>query len=81
MPITPASMLASSVAREQEMFTRDASYAAELMQRIADTPDAAHSVGDLSRLSQQITELIRRAATIKASTEALGLMKVDATEK
>lgn len=78
--ITPASMLASSVAREQEMFTRDASYAAELLTRIAETPDAAHVVGDLTRLSQQVAELVRRAATIKASAEALDLMN-STTEK
>lgn len=73
--ITPASMLASSVARDQMTFTRDASYAADLLKRIADTPNAAHVVGDLTRLSQQVSELIRRAATIKASAEALDLMK------
>ncbi|MFF7795526.1 hypothetical protein [Streptomyces sp. NPDC007991] len=81
--ITPARILASTVARDQEVFARDAGYAAELLKLIADTPDAAHVVGDLTRLSQQVSELIRRAATIKASSEALGMMETvtSVTEK
>lgn len=76
----PASKLSSSVAREQRTFTHDADYAAELLKRIEKTSDAAHVVGDLTRLSQQVAELVRRAATVKASLEALELMNA-ATEK
>ncbi|MFD5221379.1 hypothetical protein ACFWMH_27440 [Streptomyces tendae] len=77
MTLTPAALLARNVAAEREIFAREAQYAAELMKQIADNPESAVVGGDLTRLSQRVTELVRRAAAIKASAEAVELMNVD----
>ncbi|MFI6210283.1 hypothetical protein ACIBAI_28610 [Streptomyces sp. NPDC051041] len=82
--VTAASVLARQVADDQDEFARDAREAADLLGWIAEHPEESRVLGDLSRLSQQVTELVRRAARIKASTEALRLMEAEAgraTEK
>lgn len=73
--VTAASLLSRTLADDRDRFAADAAYAAELMNSIAQRPEASHVGDDLARLSQRVTDLIRRAATIKASAEAVELMK------
>lgn len=74
---TAASALASVIAAEQKQFAREANDAAELMEQIAKDPTSSRISSDLSRLSQQVAQLIRRAAKIDASQEAAQLMGAD----
>ncbi|MFE9252898.1 hypothetical protein [Streptomyces sp. NPDC007088] len=75
MDSTTVDFYARIITSEQEKFSRDADYAAELMAVIAKNPDAASTVGDLTRLQQRVTELLRRAAKIEASREAEKIMR------
>jgi hypothetical protein len=79
---TAANALALSLARDEQEFTRDAQAAVELLTYIAGHPKPAVLGTELSRLSQQVAELVRRGARITASTEAAQLMNATlATEK
>lgn len=72
---TQADALRRTAAQDQEAFSRDARDVADLAEHIAASPAAQNLSGDLSRLSQQVTELVRRAARIKATVEALEMMQ------
>ncbi|MFI8932543.1 hypothetical protein ACIG3E_33385 [Streptomyces sp. NPDC053474] len=68
------SFFARTIADDEAIFTRDVRSAAELMESIARNPDAGRADGELARLSQRVTDLVRLAAKIKASREAIELM-------
>ncbi|MEV5319100.1 hypothetical protein AB0K92_15840 [Streptomyces sp. NPDC052687] len=75
---TAEDALAWIAARDREEFARDARAAAELLTHIADNPGRSGIGSDLSRLSQQVAELVRRAAKISATEEASALLKAEA---
>lgn len=77
--LTSAAFLSRTVTKEQEAFTHEARLVAEQAARIAaNPPTVQRSVsGDLTRLSQEVAFLLRRAAKIEASLEALGLMEAE----
>lgn len=75
--LTAASFLSRSIEDEQRRFTQEAEHLAEQATRIAANPPAAgrNTVsGDLTRLIQEATFLLKRAVTIEATLEAVGLM-------
>ncbi|GAA2199914.1 hypothetical protein [Streptomyces bangladeshensis] len=78
-PITAATALTRAITWEQEAFARDAEMAARTAAHIAaNPPTAGRSVsGDLTRLSQYVADLLRRAAKIEAGLEAISLMDAD----
>ncbi len=77
--VTAEALLSRGVAREQEDFIRDARRVAELAAHIPENPPTAQRAvsGDLTRLSQYVADLLRRAAKIEATIEAVGLMETD----
>ncbi|SFY52058.1 hypothetical protein [Streptomyces sp. F-1] len=81
--ITAAHALARSITGEQQMFTEDAQRIAEQAAYIAANPPVEGRTvsGDLTRLSQYVADLLRRAAKIEASVQALALMKAEAADE
>lgn len=76
-PMTAASFLSRSIQDEQRRFVQEAELLAEHAARIAANPPAAgrNTVsGDLTRLIQEATFLLKRAVTIETGLEAVGLM-------
>ena len=84
-PIDAATALSRVTEWEQEAFARDAERAAHAAAHIAANPPTMGRTvsGDLARLSQAVADLLRRAAKIEASLEALSLKNAadPATEK
>ncbi|MEW2068612.1 hypothetical protein [Streptomyces sp. NPDC007346] len=79
--VTAHDALAYSLKREQAQFSEEAKRLAEQAARIAANPPAAgrNTVsGDLTRLIQEAAFLLKRAATIEAGLEAVGLMGAEA---
>ncbi|MYR43126.1 hypothetical protein [Streptomyces sp. SID5910] len=65
-----ACFIARQVASDEEIFARDARYAADLLNSIASNPVVdGVTAGDLARLSARVTELIRLSAKIGAMRE------------
>ncbi|MDX5563729.1 hypothetical protein PYK79_10740 [Streptomyces sp. ID05-04B] len=85
-PVTAATALTAATQWEQEAFIRDAERVAQAAAHIAANPPTAERTtvsGDLTRLSQNVADLLRRAAKIEANFQALSLMNATdpATEK
>lgn len=80
-PLTSASFMARSIEKEQERFTQEAERLVEQATYIASAPPVGqHKVsGDIIRLIQDASFLLKRAVAIEADTEALGLMGVENT--
>jgi hypothetical protein len=80
-PLTAANFLARSIEQEQERFTQEANRLVEQAAHIAATPPSSQRKvsGDITRLIQEASFLLKRAATIEAGAEALGLMGVEDT--
>ncbi|MEU2578868.1 hypothetical protein ACIP3B_36535 [Streptomyces anulatus] len=83
--LTAASFLSRSIDDEQRRFTQQAERLAEQAARIAANPPGAGRTapGDLTRLIAEATYLLKRAVTIEAGLEAVGLMGAETatTEK
>ncbi|MET7584671.1 hypothetical protein [Streptomyces microflavus] len=79
--LTTASFLSRSIEDEQRRFAQEAERLAEQDACIAANPPGAergtHS-GDITRLIQEATFLLKRAVTIEAGLEAVGLMGAEA---
>lgn len=78
--MTSAAFLARQINQEREQFAVDAQRASELMAGIAANPTSKLVGGDLSRLSQQVAELVRRASRIDAWREAHALLESESTD-
>ncbi|THA79763.1 hypothetical protein [Streptomyces sp. A0592] len=74
---TADALLDRLITHEQDALAIDARRVAELAARIADNPPSAtrSTSGDVTRLSQYVTELLRRTAKLEATIEAAQLMK------
>ncbi|MFI1576279.1 hypothetical protein ACH4VQ_36415 [Streptomyces anulatus] len=74
--LTAASFLSRSIEDEQRRFAQEAERLAEQAARIAANPPATGRTasGDLTRLIAEATYLLKRAVTIEAGLEAVGLM-------
>ncbi|WP_331728931.1 hypothetical protein OG693_39040 (plasmid) [Streptomyces sp. NBC_01259] len=83
--LTAASFLSRSIEDEQRRFTQEAELLAEHAARIAANPPTGKRTasGDLTRLIQEAALLLKRAVTIEAGSEAIGLMGAETatTEK
>ncbi|MEV5283389.1 hypothetical protein ACFYMW_35680 [Streptomyces sp. NPDC006692] len=80
--LTAASFLSRSIEDEQRRFAQEAQRLAEQAARIAANPPTSGRgtvSGDLTRLIQEATFLLKRAVTIEASLEAVGLMGAEKT--
>ncbi|MYX26082.1 hypothetical protein GTY75_05260 [Streptomyces sp. SID8381] len=77
--VTAAAALATNITWELESFTREAEMIAEKAAHIAANPPSAERTvsGDVTRLAQYVTDLLRRAATIEASQKAISLMEAE----
>ncbi|QYA98734.1 hypothetical protein KZO11_36765 [Streptomyces anulatus] len=74
--LTAASFLTRSIEDEQRRFTQEAERLAEQAARIAANPPNGQRTasGDLTRLIAEATCLLKRAVTIEAGLEAVGLI-------
>ncbi|WP_228994313.1 hypothetical protein [Streptomyces sp. DH8] len=74
--VTAHDVLTYSLKREQTQFTEEAERLAKQAAYIAANPPAdGRSVsGDITRLMQEAAFLLKRAVTIEAGLEAVGLM-------
>lgn len=84
--LTAASFLARSIESDQQRFIQEAERLAEQAARIAKNPPADGrntASGDLTRLIQEATFLLKRAVALEAGLEAVALMNSEtaATEK
>ncbi|MFG2540696.1 hypothetical protein ACGFU4_36200 [Streptomyces sp. NPDC048511] len=77
--VTAGDALAYSLKREQAQFAEEAERLAKQAAYIAANPpgDGRTVSGDVTRLIQEASFLLKRAATIEAGTEALGLMNTE----
>ena len=79
--LTAAGFLSRSLEDEQRRFVEEAESLADHAARIAARPPASGRStvsGDLTSLIQEATFLLKRAVTIEASLEAVGLMAAEA---
>lgn len=79
--VTAHDALTYSLKRDRAQFAEEAERLAEQAARIAANPPGAgrNTVsGDLARLIQEAAFLLKRAATIEAGLEAVGLMGAEA---
>ncbi|MCX5000967.1 hypothetical protein [Streptomyces longwoodensis] len=81
--IDAAAALTRATEWELEAFVKDAEKAARDAAHIAANPPTMGRTvsGDLTRLSQYVADLLRRAAKIEASFEALSLMGTAASDE
>ncbi|MFJ3283322.1 hypothetical protein [Streptomyces halstedii] len=79
--VTAHDALAYSLKREQGQFAEEAERLAKQATYIAANPpaDGRTVSGDITRLIQEAAFLLRRAATIEAGLEAVGLMNAQTT--
>ncbi|MFD7866960.1 hypothetical protein [Streptomyces sp. NPDC059783] len=72
--------LTFALKRDQALFAEEAEHLAEEAARIAANPpsDGRTVSGDLVRLIQEAGFLLKRATTIEASLQAVGLMSAEA---
>ncbi|GGZ83598.1 hypothetical protein [Streptomyces rubiginosohelvolus] len=78
--LTAASFMSRSIEDEQRRFAQEAERLAEQAARIAaNPPGVGRSTvsGDLTRLIQEATFLLKRSVTIEAGLEAVGLMNAE----
>jgi hypothetical protein len=80
--LTAASFTARAVEHEQQQFVVQAQRLADHAARIAANPptEKRTASGDLIRLVQEATLLLKTAVTIEASSATLGLMQADLHE-
>lgn len=78
--LTAASFMSRSIQDEQRRFAQEAERLAKQAAYIAANPpsDGRAVSGDITRLIQEAAFLLKRAATIEASLEAVGLMNAEA---
>ncbi|MFD9575357.1 hypothetical protein ACFWBI_36760 [Streptomyces sp. NPDC059982] len=72
--MTAVGLLARQLDGEEAEFAADARAAADLATDIASGPARATTAGDLTRLSQRVAELVRRAAKIQGARETLTVL-------
>ncbi|MFJ8923820.1 hypothetical protein ACIREK_30635 [Streptomyces sp. NPDC102415] len=79
--VTATDALAYSLKREQAQYAEEAERLAKQAAYIAANPptDGRTVSGDISRLIQEAAFLLKRAVTIEAGLEAIGLMNVETT--
>ncbi|MFD8146085.1 hypothetical protein [Streptomyces sp. NPDC059708] len=70
---------ARMIAREEEAYRTEIQLAADLADRLAATPAAGHTTGDLTRLAQYTADALARAAKIETWHEALRLIEPEAS--
>jgi len=83
-PLTAASFLARSIESDQQRFAQEAERLAEQAAHIAaNLPAAGRSTvsGDISRLIQEATFLLKRAVALEVGLEAVALMNSETTTK
>ncbi|MFE3577819.1 hypothetical protein [Streptomyces vinaceus] len=75
--VTVGSFIERMITQEQETYLADAQRVAELAAHIANTPPSATRAvsGDLTRLSQHVADLLRRAAKLEATIEMAALLE------
>lgn len=78
--VTAGDALTCSLKREQAQFSEEAERLAKQAAHIAANPpaDGRTVSGDITRLIQEATFLLKRAVTIEAGLEAVGLMGAEA---
>ncbi|WP_405506273.1 hypothetical protein OG323_05845 [Streptomyces cyaneofuscatus] len=78
-PVTAHDVLTYSLKREQGQFAEEAERLAKQAAYIAANPpaDGRTVSGDIARLIQEAAFLLKRAATIEAGLEAVGLMDAE----
>ncbi len=69
-----ADFLARQLDGEEAEFAVDARAVADLAAEIASGPTRTTTAGDLTRLSQRVAELVRRAAKIQGARETLAVL-------
>ncbi|MFD9871733.1 hypothetical protein ACFXI8_26885 [Streptomyces niveus] len=79
--VTAHDVLTYSLKREQAQFFEEAARLAKQAAYIAANPpsDGRKASGDITRLIQEATFLLKRAVTIEAGLEAVGLMNTEAS--
>ncbi|WP_328903331.1 hypothetical protein OHR86_28420 [Streptomyces sp. NBC_00441] len=83
-PLTAASFLARSIESDQQRFAQEAERLAEQAARIAKNPPAAGRTtasGEIARLIQEATSLLKRAVALETGLEAVALMNSETGEK
>ncbi|MFJ3084387.1 hypothetical protein ACIPJG_32170 [Streptomyces halstedii] len=78
---TPMGFLVRSTKKDQQRYAEEAQRLAELAAYIAaNLPDKGRVSGDIERLIEGATTLLRRAAAIETNLEAIKLMGFEESE-